>query len=71
MTITIEQQPDVTFSDQGSITLVTPHTEAATAWVDENVQLEGWQWIGTAFAVEPRFLQHLLDGMAGDGLIVA
>ena len=66
-----ESNPDVLISDQGSLFLVTPMSEAARDWVSENVQLEGWQWMGISFAVEWRFAQDLISGMQGDGLEVA
>lgn len=41
-----------------------PLTDAAREWVDENVELESWQWHGDAFACEPRAVSPLLEGMA-------
>lgn len=52
----------------GSIVFVRPLTDAAREWVNEHVELESWQWMGGAFAVEPRMLEYLLDGMIEDGL---
>ena len=46
---------DVLVENHGSIALVTPMTSEANDWVDENVQLESWQWLGCSFACEPRF----------------
>ena len=67
--MTITTNPDVTWSDHGSITLVTPHTEAAREWIDEFIQ-EDPQWYGRSLVVEPRYLDDLLEGMRGDGLVV-
>lgn len=61
---------DVRVEDHGSIVLVQPLTDAAREWVTGNVPLEGWQWMGGAFACEPRYVDNLLDGMRGDGLEV-
>jgi hypothetical protein len=31
---------------------------------------EPWQWLGNGFAVEPRYLDGLIEGIEGDGLTV-
>ena len=54
---------DVLIENHGSIALVTPMTPEANQWVDENVPLESWQWLGCSFACEPRCLDHLVEGM--------
>jgi len=59
---------DVSVRDEGSVVIVTPQTDAAKAWVEENVSLEGWQWFGGGFAVEHPRLDNLLAGMEEDGL---
>lgn len=62
--------PDVTIMDCGSICLVSPHTAAASEWIDENVD-EAATWHGKALAVEPRYLDALVEGMRDDDLVVA
>lgn len=52
----------------GSVYMVTSLTPAAKAWVEEHVALEGWQWMGPSFAVEPRYLETLRFGAESDGL---
>lgn len=54
----------------GSICLVTPVSDFAKEWVDENVHIEGWQWLGPSFGVDPRFLDGLLSDMICAGLEV-
>ena len=61
---------DVLVSGGGTVYLFQPVTRAARAWVEEHVQLAGWQWLGPAFAVEHRYAQDLAAGMSGDGLVV-
>ena len=61
---------DVTVYDGGSVQMVTPETPEAREWIDRYLDLEGWQWMGNAFAVEPRYLPDLLGQMVGDGLDV-
>jgi hypothetical protein len=58
----------------GLITTITPLTEACHRWLDENVDAEGWQWFpqrgaaGNALAVEPRYIDHVVEGMVEEGL---
>ena len=61
---------DVRVAHSGSISLVTPLSTAAREWVRDNVETEGWQWLGGALAVEPRYVDNLLHGMEGAGLTV-
>lgn len=61
---------DVIVTNEGTIFLFEPRTEAAREWVREHVQLEGWQWFGPAFCVEHRFALDLAQGMTDDGLVV-
>ena len=53
-----------------SVYLFVPISPEAQIWVDENVQLESWQWLGAGFGVEHRYAQELSDGMTADGLAV-
>lgn len=61
---------DFTVSNHGTICLVRPQTNEAMAFVNEKVQLEGWQWFGGAFSVDPRYLENLIEGIIEDGLTV-
>jgi hypothetical protein len=61
---------DVSVSGGGTVYLFVPETEVAHAWLDDYVHLEGWQWLGRAFAVEHRFAGALIEGMVADGLRV-
>jgi hypothetical protein len=63
-------EPDVLVENHGTIFLFTPMTERARTWVDEHVQLDSWQWLGTSFSVEHRFAEGLAAGMIDDGLEV-
>lgn len=55
--------PDFHISNQGSIVMITPVTSVAKEWVDENVQLDSWQWLGISFAVEHRYAAGLIEGL--------
>lgn len=61
---------DFTIHHHGSITMLATHTDAALDWVEENIELEDWQWQGNQFAVEPRYLDALIEGIEEDGLII-
>jgi len=52
-----------------SVFMVKAITEQAKDWVDENLQLEDWQWLGDMFSVEWRYIEDLESGMEGDGLV--
>lgn len=65
-----QAQPDVQIENHGTVALVTPITPAAKQWVDENVAVESWQWLGQSFAAEPRSIPNLVAGMRNDGLTV-
>ena len=63
-----QQHNDFQVRNEGNIFMVYPKTDEAQQWVEENVGLEGWQWLGGGFAVDHRMIENLLDGMAGAGL---
>ena len=63
-------EPDVRVANHGTISMFTPLTEAAEAWVAEHLQLEDWQYLGKSFSVEHRYARDLATGMQGDGLVV-
>lgn len=62
--------PDVRVRSGGSQFMVTPVSEAAKAWVEENVALEGWQWMGAAFAVDQHYIEGLVALMQEAGFDV-
>jgi hypothetical protein len=60
---------DASFEDHGSVWLVRPLTDEAKRWLADNIG-EDAQWFGDALAVEPRFVQGVIEGMQLDGLEV-
>ena len=42
----MRSKSDVTVSGGGTVYLFTPETAVAYAWLDDNVQLEGWHCRG-------------------------
>ena len=61
---------DLLVEDHGSIALVRPVSDRGRTWLAENTETEGWQWLGEALAVEPRYVVDLLNGAVKDGLKV-
>lgn len=64
----IENLVDVYCVNCGSIIQFEPRTDEARAWFDENVQSEGWQWLGNRLCIEPRLADNLLQGIIEAGL---
>jgi hypothetical protein len=61
---------DVEVSGGGTVYLFTPRSKKGRKWVEDNVHLEDWQWLGKGFAVDHRFVADLTSGMKADGLKV-
>jgi len=61
---------DVTVIDHGSVVQFGPFSDRGREWVDENVETEGWQWLGNTFSVDHRYAPQLLHGFEGAGLSV-
>jgi hypothetical protein len=62
---------DVIVSNRGTVALFQLNTDAAKAFVDKKVELDGWQWLGNrSFAVDSRYAADLIAGMQGYGLII-
>lgn len=63
-------QADFFVHNEGTICMFHPFSEGAKAWTKEMVQLEPYQWMGHAFAVEHRFVEDLLQGIQDAGFSV-
>jgi hypothetical protein len=61
---------DFTLTDHGSITLLTPLSDAGQEWAAEHLPVEPWQMLGAAIAIEPRYVGAIVDGLLSDGLTV-
>ncbi len=67
----IEVKSDVSVTNCGNLFLFVLLTEAAVAWVHDNVSIEGYQWTSkSSFAVDYRFAGDLVEGMQGHGLVM-
>jgi hypothetical protein len=64
--------PDFSFSNHGSICVLTPLTPAATEWFNEHLPVDNPEtqfWAG-GIVIEPRYAENILTGIANDGLAV-
>ena len=68
--MTETKQADVYVENHGSIIMVTPLSGVARQWVDANVSIESWQWLGSSFSVEHRYIDNLVAGMQEISLFV-
>lgn len=63
---------DVQVENHGSIVILSPVSDAALEWCDENIgQDNGYQPYWPNVVVEPRYVSDILEGMANDGLSFA
>ena len=60
--------PDFLVGDHGSIITITPVSEEGKAWIDENVESESWQWLGSSLCVDHGLAGPLLAGISEAGL---
>ena len=65
-----QMSADFSISDQGSLVMFSPQSEAAKAFVEEKVDVPGWAWLGNAFGVEHRMADGLIEGIEAEGLSV-
>lgn len=61
---------DFTITNHGSLLLLRPTTDEAKEWVEEHLTHPETQFFGGAVAVEPRYIQPIIDGIEDDGLTV-
>lgn len=62
---------DFRINDQGSVVGFTPVSQSAKEWFDENVQSEGWQWMGNTLYADHRMAQGLIEGIEAEGFEVS
>ena len=61
--------PDFRCENHGSVFLLTPITQSAQSWVEENLPSDA-QWFGNGVVVEHRYIWPILEGIQNDGLAV-
>jgi hypothetical protein len=55
-----------TVEDHGSLFLIRPLTRDVTSWLTRHTDAT---WFGGAIAVEPRYVDDLVDGMRSAGFV--
>jgi hypothetical protein len=60
---------DVMIENHGSLYLVHGQSDAGKEWMNEHLP-EDAQRMGDAVAVEHRYMENIVYGMRGDGLLV-
>jgi hypothetical protein len=66
----IIEKPDFVFSDEGSIVMLQPVSDAAKDWADENLPDDRLVW-GPHVIVEHRYFADIAEGIEADGLVLA
>lgn len=65
-----QQRPaDVTVINCGSIVQFMATTNEGLAWLRDNTDSEGWQWMGRCLCVDHRYAGDLAHGLAEAGLL--
>ena len=59
----MSKQINFTVSDEGTVVFITPVSDVARQWVDENLSIEPWMWMGSGFAIEHRYADDILEAM--------
>jgi len=58
---------DFKIENHGTIYLFRPLTASAQEWVEEHVEIPGWDWLGNGFGVEHRYAEPLIEGILDAG----
>jgi len=61
---------DFLLQTHGSICILLALTDDARAWVEANLPADRQQWGQRGTAIEPRYVQHIIDGIEADGMSV-
>lgn len=68
---TINEVPDFTIRNAGSVFVFCPFTKKAEKWLGENVSFENYQQFGNAVCVEHRYAYPIIEGIQAAGFKVA
>lgn len=63
----MQTENDFHVTDEGSIVLITPYSQDAKDWLENNIG-EDAMYFGPSLAVEHRYAGEILYGMQEDGL---
>jgi len=61
---------DFTLQDHGSIFLLVPNTADAQDWAADHLPTDA-QFFGKGVAIEPRYVEPIVNGIVADGLTIA
>jgi hypothetical protein len=61
---------DIRCDNHGSIVIVYATSDAGVTWLTEHLNAQAMRWGQLGFAVEPRYVDAILEGAADDGLTV-
>lgn len=61
---------DLDVEDHGSVVLLRPLNDAASAWMREKCEAPAWAWTGGALAVDHRMVMAIVEGARSDGFEV-
>lgn len=59
---------DIAVYDCGSIVQFTPLNSNAKNWIDENLAVEDWQWMGGALCLDRRMAPAVIDAIWDAGM---
>ena len=60
--------PDVQITDNGTLVRFWFHNTEALEWFDENVETEGWAWLGSFVVnVGHRYAEAIIEGLMEEG----
>ena len=62
-----DPEADFGLQDEGTLTLLWPRTDRATAWCGEHLPDDAIRW-GDAYVVEPRYVENILNALREEGL---
>lgn len=65
----MDEYADVLVEDHGSLVMLRPCTDFGREWMDEHLPDDA-PMLGSAVAVEPRYIDPILVGMLDDGLVL-
>lgn len=66
-----DRPADVLVSDEGTLWMFWPLTDAAKAWFDERVESDPCQWLGPRLGVSHRYGPPIVEGLRRSGFRVA
>ena len=67
----MRNQPDFTILVDGSIFLLTPLSESARDWIEQNIGKDnGFQPWWPTVVIEHRYVADILEGIRSDGMVI-